>query len=572
MSDKLVYDMSNEVNDVPNIFLRKDWINVLDNQNGSYTSNQCIIDTSQISASNKYMSLKEAYLSVPLLLTLTGANLAPNTAASSSDYTVGLKNWYGSIIHSLQIDLQGTTVVQQTNFINMWNIFKLMTTLSWNDVYVQGESIGFYPDDALSWSYNTVSTSTGQGVCNNTNFIQTNVVSAAFNSYSSERGNIGLLKRQQYINYDTDGDSGSGLYGALLTATNSQLLWKSYVSNKVNAAGGVEGAFQVSIRATIKLAHIHSFFESFPLMQGTFFKITLYLNSNATTVFNKAVGPTLDLVSVNVPSGGVNPVMVASSIASNGSASLPVGNNYRVNLSVGDRTLDNTQRSITSVVNGTLGSNVFLYVPLYSFNSLYEQAYLSNPIKTIKYTDVYQYTANDIGAGQSFSRLLTNGIAGMKSILILPFFTAMVPIAPPSPVLGTTPPYQSPFDCAGCGPTSPLVHLTNFQVQVSGQNILYNNQRYVGEAWNHNLYGANSINAGLTDGLSSGLLDQLSFETNYCYYYVDLSRSLPIEESVPKSLQILGTNLSALPINLICFIEYGCEIKMDALTSQRVAM
>lgn len=565
MSDKLVYDMSNEVNDVPNIFLRKDWINVLDNQNGSYSSNQCIIDTSQISASNKYMSLKEAYLSVPLLLTLTGANLAPNTPASSSDYTVGLKNWYGSIIHSLQIDLQGTTVVQQTNFINMWNIFKLMTTLSWNDVYVQGESIGFYPDDALSWSYNTPSSSNGQGVCNNTNFIQANVVSAAFNSYSSERGNLGFLKRQQYINYNTDGDSGTGLYGGLLTATNSQLLWKSYVSNKVNAAGGVEGAFQVSIRATIKLAHIHSFFESFPLMQGTFFKITLYLNSNATTVFNKVAGPLLDLVSVNVPSGGINPVMVASSLVSNGSASLPVGNNYRVSLSVGDRVLDNTQRSITSVANGTLGSNVFLYVPLYSFNSLYEQAYLSNPIKTIKYTDVYQYTVNDIAAGASFSRLITNGIAGMKSLLILPFFTAMI-------AGSSVPPYQSPFDPAGCGPTSPLVHLTNFQVQVSGQNILYNNQRYVGEAWNHNLYGCNSINGGLTDGLSSGLLDQLAFETNYCYYHVDLSRSLPIEESVPKSLQILGTNLSSLPINLICFIEYGCEIKMDALTSQRVAM
>lgn len=572
MSDKLVYDMSNEVNDVPNIFLRKDWINILDNQNGSYSSNQCIIDTSQISASNKYMSLKESYLSVPLLLTLTGANLAPNTAATSCDYAIGLKNWYGSIIHSLQVDLQGTTIVQTTNFINMWNIFKLMTTLSWNDVYVQGESIGFYPDDATSWSYNFVASASGQGICNNSNLIQQPVVNAAFNNYSTDRGNIGFLKRQQYINYDVAGVQGSGTYSSLLTSTNTQLLWKSYVSNKVNAGGGNEGAYQVSIRATIKLAHIHSFFESFPLMQGTFFKITLYLNSNATTTFNKGIGPSIDLVSVNVPSGGVNPVMIASSITGNGGAAgIPTGNGHRVNLSVGSKVLDNTQRSFPNVQTGTLGDNVFLYVPLYSFNSLYEQAYLSNPIKTIKYTDVYQYTANDIGAGQSFSRLLTNGIAGMKSILILPFYTAMA-VGAVSPVVASTPPYQSPFDCAGCGPTSPLVHLTNFQVQVSGQNILYNNQRYVGEAWNHNLYGCNSINGGLTDGLSSGLLDQLAFETNYCYYYVDLSRSLPIEESVPKSLQILGTNLSALPINLICFIEYDCEIKMDALTSQRVAM
>ena len=35
MSDKLVFDLANEVDDVPNVFVRKDWINILDNQNGN---------------------------------------------------------------------------------------------------------------------------------------------------------------------------------------------------------------------------------------------------------------------------------------------------------------------------------------------------------------------------------------------------------------------------------------------------------------------------------------------------------------------------------------------------------
>ena len=153
MSDKLVFDLANEVDDVPNVFVRKDWINILDNQNGNYNSNQSVIDTSQLSNSNKYMSYREAYCVVPLLITLTttaGGGMAPATPATSADFAVGLKNWFGQIVHSLTLDFNGTTIIQQTPYINMWNSFKLMTSLSWQDVYDMGPSMGFYPDDPLS--------------------------------------------------------------------------------------------------------------------------------------------------------------------------------------------------------------------------------------------------------------------------------------------------------------------------------------------------------------------------------------------------------------------------------------
>ena len=34
--DKLVFDLSQEVEGSPNVFIRKDWINILDNQNQNY--------------------------------------------------------------------------------------------------------------------------------------------------------------------------------------------------------------------------------------------------------------------------------------------------------------------------------------------------------------------------------------------------------------------------------------------------------------------------------------------------------------------------------------------------------
>ena len=61
------------------------------------------------------MNYREGYFTVPLLLTVTGTPTdpavawAPATAATSCDFNFGLKNWYGSIIHSFTLDYNGTT-------------------------------------------------------------------------------------------------------------------------------------------------------------------------------------------------------------------------------------------------------------------------------------------------------------------------------------------------------------------------------------------------------------------------------------------------------------------------------
>ena len=130
--------------------------------------------------------------------------------------------------------------------------------------------------------------------------------------------------------------------------------------------------------------------------------------------------------------------------------------------------------------------------------------------------------------------------------------------------------HQSPFDPAGCGPTSPLCLLTNFNVVISGQNAIYNTERYSFEQINNQLYGQNAVNGGMTDGLTSALFNSLGFEMNYCYYYVNVSRMLPVEESVPKSVQIIGTNNTAKALDLYCFVEYGCDVSVDILTGSRV--
>lgn len=568
--DSLVYDMASASEGSASIFVKKDWLNILDNQNGNYRGNQSVIDTSQLANSNKYMNYREAYLAVPMVGTLTGVPLhAPATAASSMDYSLGLKNWFGSVIHSFTLDLGGTTIIQQTPYCGLWNSFKLMTSLSWGDVATMGASIGFYPDDALAVAFSAAATADGVGTCNNQDWQAFPVVQGAFNSYNV--GNVGFLKRQQYIAYDADGATAPGLatFASLLTSAACDNLYKSHISSKINAVtpGTTAGVIQYSIMAIIQLKHIHSFFQNVPLLKGVFMKATLNLNQPQVELsVGTGASPVLSVVSTNSPLGGVVPLMVASARAANGSVSMisnnAGGNSVYASLFVGNTCYWTTQTAQGAPANTNFTQSINLYVPAYTFNPVYEQAYLSSPVKRIVYTDIYQYLVSGVGAGGTFNNLITNGIAGIKSVLVLPFFTATAN--------GGTAPIQSVFDPAGAGPTSPLCLLNNFNVVVSGQNMIYNTERYSYEQFMNQLMGCGAVNAGLTDGLTSGFISQLDFDTEYCYHWVNCSRMLPVEEPVPKSVSIIGQNQSAKAIDLYVFVEYGVEVSVDVLSGARV--
>ena len=678
MCDKLVYDLAQEVEGAPSVFIRKDWINILDNQNQNYISNQSVLDTSQLSNSNKWMSYREAYFSVPLLATIATqapqysatinaagaivgtAQWEPLSATSASDQCIGLKNWYGNIIHSFTLDYNGTTIIQQTPFVNMWNSFKLMTSLSYQDVLTQGCTIGFYPDDAETWEYyqgqvgssGTAATSLiitpaapgavaqwipGTGTCNNTNFqsFDTNL-NTQFTQFQTGLGNKGFVERCKWISFDVAGVAGQSTsavpYGWLLAGGDTPVvaaaptngtnalnnLWKGYIIKKQNQLGATAfaqttpGMIQYAIIATIYLKHIHSFFNMIPLLKGVFMKMTMNLNNCSSTVVcganvtSGAAGAQalstefMACQSVQSALGGVNMLMMASTAPGNGAANLcritsvtttgaagtidAYAKTYRLNLSVGGTCLDATivNASNAGVVASPLSKSIYLYIPAYTFNPTFEQAYLSSPVKQIKYTDIYQYQVLNVqGSTGQINNLLTNGISNVKSVLVLPFYSSQgtstsypgivsTQLSDNSGFAAGQPVWASPFDAAGCGATSPLCHLTNFNIQVSGQNAIYNLQKYAFEQFNDQLYGQNAVNGGLTDGITSSMISRQAFDLQYCYYYVNIERMLPVEQSVPKSIQLIGTNQSSKALDFLCFIEYGTEVNIDSLTGARV--
>ncbi len=594
-ADTLTYDMSQMTDKAPpSVFVKRDWLSILDSQNGNYNGNQLVIDTSQLSNSNKYMSYRQAYLSVPMVMAVTsvidasgqallaGANAAELNAATRA---FGLKSWYGSIIHSMVLDYAGTTIVQQTALCGMWNMFTLMTSLSVLDIELNGSTLGFFPDD-VNWSYNSGPTSSGIGTCNNR--IQTLQGDINFGLGGSEFSNPGLWQRMVKTVIDPTqvaGQQGEAIEDIVSTNTLNAYYRSLVTKSAASATPGATLCILYSIQAQIFLKHVHSFFANCPLMKGVFFRLTLNLNQPVVVLQEDAGGLTCQ--SITSPLGGVSPIMVVSQ-QSDLKSSAQVANvpgqaglnlsgftpgttpTARITLNVGNTIIDPTQRTkVTAAGVSTttsLNASCQLYIPAYTFNPSYEEAYLSRPTKTIQYRDIYQFTTAETSG--AFNYLITNGISNVKSVLVLPFFSQIESSL-------NYPPYQSPFDPAGAGPTSPLTSvITNFNVVVAGQNMIYNTQNYGFEEFINQFVGVNSINGNQTDGLTSGLISFDKWNSSYGYWYVDTSRMLPVDEPVPKSISIQGTtqqNTGTVgKLKFYVFVEYGVQISLDVLTGARV--
>ena len=95
-------------------------------------------------------------------------------------------------------------------------------------------------------------------------------------------------------------------------------------------------------------------------------------------------------------------------------------------------------------------------------------------------------------------------------------------------------------------------------------DIVFN---YDFELFQHELLGVNSINGSASYGLSSGLLDQTSFENIYRYYIVNLERRVS-NKNIPVSIAINGQNSNAVPIDLHIFVVSRKSILIDCETGK----
>jgi hypothetical protein len=173
--DSLVFEESVNTEMMSNEFVDKQWLYVNDNNNGSYAG-QIVLDTTSLSNCGSYINWSEAFLAIPLVLQAEGSATAI-TDSKSLDYMMGLKNGFWQILHSMSVEFNNGSIIQQTPFLNVFSSFKNLTSWSNDDVKNFGAVCGFSPDTSRSWLYNNNTqnpasllnfmNTSGQGFCNN---------------------------------------------------------------------------------------------------------------------------------------------------------------------------------------------------------------------------------------------------------------------------------------------------------------------------------------------------------------------------------------------------------------------
>jgi hypothetical protein len=235
---------------------------ITDSNSSSYNQ-QVIFDLAGISNSGKYLDALQSFILVPLVMTLTSTEGNINNASLENTFSASLKNGFGNLIHSMQIECTNNSVVSTMSYSNMAINYKLLTEMSTNDTATMASTINFAKDDPLSISYQGVPSAQGLGECNNT------INQQLFNptqgyAKSAFSQNKGRLERMISTSYDpaSTGESVGSLNQS----------GKNYVQKDGLGAGGKTVNYYVL--ANIPLKMLSDFFAKLPLVKGAYLRLT----------------------------------------------------------------------------------------------------------------------------------------------------------------------------------------------------------------------------------------------------------------------------------------------------------
>jgi len=488
------------------------------------------------------LDYNSAYLSVPLLITLT-SNGAFNSAIDiDMPYmkAVSFKQSFLSMINSITVDLNGQSMIQQNQLIDIYNHFRLLTSESWTSQN-RWSTIGFYPDVADAGGFDTANS----------------IYAPANTTTNNSDLNEGLTERFRYI-LDETGETLDGLTTSslsnLISKTELSKLYVSHLSTKTagtttdaltTGLAGVSPVLQYSVKATIMLKDIHPLFEVMPISKSLNFKIQIFWNNSVATATHDGTNWTNQASQFRAYNGTL-PLMLNN--FTDGFTGATAGT-LRASVYVGDTCYDTTQKTSGVLSTGGVGKQVELHVQAVQMLPDIESNYAQNHLRDVSYHDYYQFSLKNIASGESFNHLVSNGISNLRAVLIIPHLNTL----------------NNNVNLFDDGQPQLLAHINNFNVLVGGSNVLHADARYTYQSFNNEFFNEFGVNGNQSPGLGSSLIDFKSW-LKKPYYYVNCSRVPMEQQNAYRSLQIKGTNSSALAMDYMIFAIYEKNFQLDVIS------
>jgi hypothetical protein len=307
------------------------------------------------------------------------------------------------------------------------------------------------------------------------------------------------------------------------------------------------------IMAQIPMRYIHDLFEKMPLAKGGLYNLTITTHAPSSFVFALDANGAITSASPTVPHDFC-PFMITNPSNTAGTGFLTAA------------AIDTVTAKCT--IGNPSQQNCRMLVCMYEMNPIYESQYLSgNSMKRVTYNDtLYMRSTAGVSTagGSTFSQLLTSSLSSLRRLIIIPFSDASTG--------GTYPldPLLSPFSSAGGTLSSPYSFVSNLQVLISGNPLFPQPLNYRYQQFLQEVYGWNSINGNLTDGMRNCLISEADYNGQYGVISINLQRHSEDSDVVPKSVQIQFRNETARAMNYHFFLVYERYFDLDCASGQLV--
>jgi hypothetical protein len=565
----------------------KRWNYLNDLNNGVYQNNSQTLlqfDLSSLYTSGQFIDPANMYLVIPVVYTAAwagvgGAIVAPS-ANVGNEYLITPKSGNYNMIHSVECIINGQTIVSTQPNLNIYVNFKILSSWSPSDLLAWGKTLGVCPDDVHSVVYNgaasaattTVGPTGGNGLSNNSIFpVDAAGVAGTTSSFSQQltwlnagtRGstyNTSLQERsRRFTNSITNK---SNIYGSVATSnvmSQSQLnteFRSNYAIANTNYMTWVD--YQI-----VRLGDICDYFAQCPLVKGMSCMLRLLLNTGyCSTLVSKATQAGMAFTAsgstfVNTMPFTINQLPVALVPAT--VTELVVSCNIaRSSVSVGLGSGNSINLSSSGASASMLACRI--YYPMIKLQPEHELRYVrENRKKEILYRNILSNVNQGIASGATFNALIQSGVVNPKGLLVVPFLSVQTNGVLTTTVVFATPivpfnQFSSPFDTAPSS-VSPI-SLTQLNVSLGGLPILSYNYSATYENYLHEVSLYEKLSPVADYGLSTGLISQYMWESNYRYYFISLERGNRGDQRTARNVSLTCINNSLQTIDLYSFLEY----------------
>ena len=551
-------------------FSDKSWGQKYDINNGVYQSTLPVVefDLNSIYKSDQFTNTEDLFIVTPVVMSCICSNAAGTVsyAAPTAGYSLmALKNNYQNLVHQIDVTLDGKTLHDNQSFTNIYSNFKLLSSMSANDLVCNNTGLGLAPelDNEKSMKFNAVTANaqSGIGLVNNQCFDGVASTSGGCVATPNQNGgqfNKAIFNRMNRI-VDITANNTNGIFGTgeLVTETNLKADFKPYYT--VASDGKTMYWFDYSV---INLKYLVDSLAQIGIVRrlNLRLRVTYNMGSVSMVIANPGVA-TQSYSSFTHTFGGSCPFTInyLPLVAASGGFNIAALRlDACISLVKPANSINNV--AITQVAHPLSSCRIY-YSNIKLANDIATKYVTENRAKQVIYERIIFSSDNNIGSTNTAQKTICASVKYPIGLLCVPLISKSSTGGPITTALGFSQ-YESPWDT--CPATAAPIALTNIIVQLGGTSVTGTAMNYSFENFMQQVAIAESLTSA-DAGLSVGLINQAFWESNR-YYWFDLSRSREADKVVGRDLTISYTNSSNVPIDCLYYVVYLDKMTIDIET------